>query len=128
MSQTFANIQAEEFSIGLGTIIEPTAVIRGLQGKAKKIHLGDHCYIGHHVQIICDDFSLGDYSKIQHNTNIHGYLPCHIGHNLWMGQYSIVDSLVCILNHHDISETLNVLPKPIPEPIPTSKSPESRPA
>ncbi len=43
-------------------------------------------------------------------------------------QYSIVDSLVCILNHHDISETLNVLPKPIPEPIPTSKSPESRPA
>jgi len=93
MSQTFANIHAEEFSVGLGTIIEPTAVIRGLQGKAKKIHLGDHCYIGHHVQIICDDFSLGDYSKIQHNTNIHGYLPCHIGHNLWMGQYSIVDSI-----------------------------------
>lgn len=43
-------------------------------------------------------------------------------------QYSVVDSLVCILNHHDVSETLNVLPKPIPEPIPTSKSPESLPA
>jgi len=37
-------------------------------------------------------------------------------------QYSIVDSLVCILNYQDISETLNVLPKVIPEPIPTSKA------
>ena len=36
-------------------------------------------------------------------------------------QYSLVDSLVCILNFQDISETLNVLPKVIPEPIPTIK-------
>lgn len=36
-------------------------------------------------------------------------------------QYSIVDSLQCILNLQDISETLNVLPKVIPEPIPTVK-------
>ena len=36
-------------------------------------------------------------------------------------QYSIVDSLVCNLNFQDISETPNVLPKVIPEPIPTVK-------
>jgi len=36
-------------------------------------------------------------------------------------QYSIIDTLVCILNLQDISEVLNVLPKPIPEPIPTIK-------
>jgi acetyltransferase-like isoleucine patch superfamily enzyme len=87
------NIQAEEISIGIGTIIEPTVVIRGVNGKAKRIVIGDHCYIGHNVQIICDDFEIGDYSKIQHDCNIHGYKPCKIGHNLWMGQFTIVDSI-----------------------------------
>lgn len=88
-----SNIDAEEFFVGKNTIIEPSAKIRGINGKAKKIIIGDNCYIGENVQIICDDFSLGDYSKIQHNTNIHGYLPCIIGHNAWIGQYTIIDSI-----------------------------------
>ena len=87
------NIQADAIYIGKNTIIEPTARIRGINGNAKKIVIGDNCYIGENVQIICDDFAIGDYSKIQHNTNIHGYLPCHIGHNAWIGQYSIIDSI-----------------------------------
>lgn len=89
----YSNIQAEELFIGQNTIIEPTAKIRGINGKAKRIIIGDNCYIGGNVQIICDDFSLGDYSKIQHDTNIHGYLPCHIGHNAWIGQFTIIDSI-----------------------------------
>lgn len=87
------NIQAEEIFIGKNTFIEESAVIRGINGKAKRISIGDNCYIGENVQIICDDFSMGDYSKIHHHTNIHGYLPCHIGHNAWIGQYSIIDSI-----------------------------------
>ena len=87
------NIQVEELYIGKNTIIEPTVKIRGINGKAKKIVIGDNCYIGDNVQIICDDFSIGDYSKIQHDTNIHGYLPCHIGHNAWIGQFTIIDSI-----------------------------------
>lgn len=87
------NIQAEELIVGVNTVIEPNAKIRGLNGKAKRIVIGDNCYIGEHVQIICDDFSLGDYSKIQHHTNVHGYLPCSIGHNAWIGQYTIIDSI-----------------------------------
>ena len=90
---SYNNIQAEEVYIGKNTIIEPTAKIRGINGKAKKIIIGDNCYIGDNVQIICDDFSIGDYSKIQHDTNIHGYLPCHIGHNAWIGQFTIIDSI-----------------------------------
>lgn len=89
----YSNIDSEEFYIGKNTIIEPSAKIRGINGKAKKIIIGDNCYIGENVQIICDDFSLGDYSKIQHDTNIHGYLPCSIGHNAWIGQYTIIDSI-----------------------------------
>lgn len=88
-----SNIQSEEIYIGKNTIIEPSAKIRGINGKAKSIFIGDNCYIGENVQIICDDFSLGDYSKLQHNINIHGYLPCHIGHNAWIGQFTIIDSI-----------------------------------
>ncbi len=89
----YANIDALEIEVGINTIIEPSASIRGVNGKAKRIVIGDNCYIGKHVQIICDDFELGDYSKIHHQTNVHGYEPCSIGHNLWMGQYCIVDSI-----------------------------------
>lgn len=87
------NIHADQIKIGQGAVIEPTAIIRGIKGNAKRIVIGDNCYIGADVQIICDDFELGDYSKIQHHTNIHGYKPCRIGHNAWIGQYTIIDSI-----------------------------------
>lgn len=87
------NIQVENLIIGINTVIEPTVKIRGIDGKAKRVQIGDNCYIGDNVQIICDDFILGDYSKIQHDSNIHGYKPCHIGHNAWIGQFTIIDSI-----------------------------------
>ncbi|KGO82843.1 transferase family hexapeptide repeat protein [Flavobacterium cauense R2A-7] len=93
MITKYNNIQAEEIIVGINTVIEPTASIRGINGKAKRIVIGDNCYIGHNVQIICDAFSLGDYSKIQHNVNVHGYQPCRIGHNAWIGQFTIIDSI-----------------------------------
>ena len=89
----YKNIFAEELIIGINVVIDSSAVIRGLSGKAKKIAIGDNVYIGQDVQIICDEFSVGDYSKIHHHTNIHGYQPCVIGHNAWIGQYSIIDSI-----------------------------------
>ena len=89
----YHNIHADEVVIGRNVKIEPTAVIRGLHGNAKRINIGDNTYIGHDVQIICDDVSIGDYSKIHHHTNIHGYKPCKIGHNAWIGQYCILDSI-----------------------------------
>ena len=89
----YKNIDADEIYIGKNTIIESSAKIKGVNGSAKKIVIGDNCYIGENVQILCDDFALGDYSKIQHDTNIHGYFPCHIGHNAWIGQFTIIDSI-----------------------------------
>jgi len=88
------NILAEEVRVGSGSIIHPTAKITGPDGgPAHRIVIGDHCYIGEGVQIRCPDFSLGDYSKIHHQTSVHGYLPCHIGHNAWIGQFCIIDSI-----------------------------------
>lgn len=84
------NIQAANTYIGKGAIIEGT--IRGLNGPAKKISIGDHTYIGKGVEIICDDFAVGDYGKIHKYTTIHGN-KVHIGHNLWCGQNTIIDGL-----------------------------------
>ena len=87
------NNWSDNLLIGCDSIIEPTAIIRGVNGNAKNVIIGDNCYIGHNVQIILDEFELGDYSKIHHNCNIHGYKPCKIGHNAWIGQYTIIDSI-----------------------------------
>lgn len=93
MTNLYKNIYADKVNIGLNTYIDSDAVIRGLNGNAKSIIIGDNVYIGSNVQIICDDFKIGDYSKIHHNTNIHGYKHCHIGHNAWIGQYTIIDCI-----------------------------------
>ena len=87
------NIHVKNLKLGKNVVIEPTAVIRGLSGKADTLEIGDNSYIGHDVQIICDNVKIGDYSKIHHHTNIHGYKPCHIGHNAWIGQYCIIDTI-----------------------------------
>ncbi len=87
------NIQAKNVQIGVGTVIEESAIIRGLNGDADFVRIGDHSYIGANVQIICDHFELGDYCKIHHDTNVHGYKPCRIGHNAWIGQFCIIDSI-----------------------------------
>lgn len=86
-------IDAEFLHLGEGAFVHPSAVIRGLNGPAKSIRIGDHTYIGANVQIICDEFEIGDYGKVHHDTNVHGYKPCRIGHNAWIGQYCIIDSI-----------------------------------
>jgi len=87
------NIFCENFQVGKNTFISPKATIKGLNGKAKKIIIGDNTYIGDYVQIIIDELEIGDYCKIHHHTNIHGYLPMKIGHNAWIGQGCIIDSI-----------------------------------
>jgi acetyltransferase-like isoleucine patch superfamily enzyme len=87
------NIKCKNLVLGENVIIEETATIRGLNGPAENIYIGDNTYIGHNVQIICDNFKIGDYCKVHHDTNIHGYKPCSIGHNAWIGQFCIIDSI-----------------------------------
>ena len=88
------NIIAEEIHVGINSFIHPSAKITGPDGgPAQKIAIGDNCYIGEGVQIRCPDFSLGDYGTIHHQTSVHGYKPCTIGHNAWIGQFCIIDSI-----------------------------------
>jgi len=75
-------------NIGKNTYISPTAILKG-----KNIKIGDGCYIGDNVQILVDDFELGDYCKIHNKSTLHGYKPMKIGHNAWIGQGTIIDSI-----------------------------------
>lgn len=86
-------IDTEFLHLGEGAFVHPSATIRGLDGPARSIRIGDHTYIGANVQIICDEFEIGDYGKIHHDTNVHGYKPCRIGHNAWIGQFCVIDSI-----------------------------------
>lgn len=74
--------------IGKNTYISPTAILKG-----ENITIGDNCYIGDGVQILVDDFTLGDYCKIHNKSTLHGYKPMSIGHNAWIGQGTIIDSI-----------------------------------
>ncbi|MEO6453934.1 MAG: DapH/DapD/GlmU-related protein [Ginsengibacter sp.] len=89
----FKNIDAEQIIIGDNVVIEPSASIKGMNGKAKRILIGDNVYIGNDVQILCDEFEILDYSKLHHHTNFHGSRPLTIGYNCWIGQYSIIDCM-----------------------------------
>jgi acetyltransferase-like isoleucine patch superfamily enzyme len=87
------NIQCKDLILGKNVIIEPSVVIRGINGPAARVVIGDNTYIGPGVQIICDDFEIGDYGKLHSHSNVHGYKPCKIGHNAWIGQNTIIDSV-----------------------------------
>lgn len=87
-------ILADEIDIGRNVVIHPSAMITGADGgRARKISIGDNCYIGERVVVRCPEFAIGDYSRIHHDTNVHGYQPCIIGHNAWVGQFCIIDSI-----------------------------------
>ena len=79
------------YSIGKNTYISPKAKVVGLHtAEPSSFIVGDNVYIGDDVQIICDDFRMGDYGKLHHHSNVHGN-HIHIGHNAWIGQYTLID-------------------------------------
>lgn len=87
-----ALIYFDKVDIGKNVFISPSARIQGVNGKGKSIKIGDNCFIGERVVIMCDEFEIGDYGKIHHDTNIHGKSSCKIGHNFWCGQFTIIDA------------------------------------
>jgi acetyltransferase-like isoleucine patch superfamily enzyme len=93
MKKNMNNIHVDNLILGKNVFISESATIRGLNGNSKKIVIGDNTYIGDNVQIIIDELTIGDYCKIHHHSNIHGYKPLSIGHNAWVGQGTIIDSI-----------------------------------
>jgi len=66
----------------------------------KNITFGPNCnniaigyggFIGDNIYIDVEEFCVGDYFTIHHGSVIHGK-KCIIGHNVWIGHYSILDA------------------------------------
>lgn len=86
-------IDAEEIVMGRGVVIEKGVVIRGKHGRMKRLVLGDFCYIGENVKILCPEFRLGDYSKLNAYSFCHGEEDLQIGRNCWIGGNVVLDSM-----------------------------------
>lgn len=86
-------IEADEVHIGEGVLVEEGVIISGKGGPARRVVLGDHCYIGRESRIFAPEFSLGDYSKLNAFAFAHGEKPMQIGRNCWFGGNVVLDSL-----------------------------------
>lgn len=58
----------------------------------RRVSIGYGCFIGNDVYIDVENLTIGDYVTIHHGSTLHG-IKCTIGHNNWIGQYTILDSL-----------------------------------
>lgn len=56
------------------------------------VEIGFGCFIGNDIYIDVKELSIGDYVTIHHGSVLHG-IRCIIGHNNWIGHYTILDSL-----------------------------------
>jgi len=92
-SKIDGRINAEEVIIGKGVVVEEGVLITGKGGPARKVVLGDFCYIGRETRIFAPEFRLGDYSKLNAFAFGNGELPMQIGRNCWFGGNIVLDSL-----------------------------------
>lgn len=92
-SRISGRIEADEVVIGRGVVVEDGVVISGKSGRARKVVLGDFCYIGRETRILVPEFRLGDYSKLHAFSFAHGELPMQIGRNCWIGGNCVLDSM-----------------------------------
>jgi acetyltransferase-like isoleucine patch superfamily enzyme len=60
--------------------------------RCQRIRIGYGCFLGNDIYIDVDELEMGDYTTIHHGSVIHG-LRTRIGHNCWIGHYTIIDSL-----------------------------------
>lgn len=86
-------IDAEELIVGKGAVVEPGVLITGKEGRAKRVVLGDFCFIGRETRILCPEFTIGDYTKLHAHGFGHGLRPLRIGRNCWFGGNVVLDSM-----------------------------------
>ncbi len=86
-------IEADDIQVGRGVVVEQGVLITGKGGPARRVILGDFCYIGRQSRIMVPEFRLGHYSKLHAFLFAHGEKPLQIGRNCWIGGNVVLDSL-----------------------------------
>lgn len=74
---------SDRTSLGDGIVLGPNC---------KKLKIGYGCFLGRDIYIDVEELVIGDYTTIHHGSIIHGK-KTSIGHNCWIGHYTIIDSL-----------------------------------
>jgi len=59
----------------------------------KRVRIGFGAFLGDDLYLDLPELAIGDYVKFHRGGLLHGYEPCHIGHNCWIGQNTIIDSI-----------------------------------
>ena len=59
----------------------------------KSVSIGFGSYLGDDLYIDVPELVIGEYTTIHRGGTIHGYKACNIGHNCWVGQFVIIDSI-----------------------------------
>jgi acetyltransferase-like isoleucine patch superfamily enzyme len=59
----------------------------------RRVDIGFGTELGDDIYIDVPELSIGDYVKIHRGGLVYGYQPCRIGHNCWIGQSCIIDSI-----------------------------------
>jgi acetyltransferase-like isoleucine patch superfamily enzyme len=75
---------SDEVTIGRNVVLGPNC---------RTVRIGFGSFLGDEVYIDVPELVIGDYTSIHRGTTIHGYEPCRIGHNCWIGQYCVIDSI-----------------------------------
>jgi acetyltransferase-like isoleucine patch superfamily enzyme len=81
----------EKVSWGRNVVIGPNC---------RSVSIGFGSFIGNDVYIDVEELSIGDYLTLHHGSIVHGK-KCVIGHNNWIGHYTILDSLGGLLQLGD---------------------------
>ena len=84
-------ISGKSIYIGFGSKIEQNCKFL-LPAEYGEFSIGDNCFIGHDSKIIVPFFKTGDYVTLHNHLLVNGYKPCIIGHNVWVGQGSILNA------------------------------------
>lgn len=87
------SVDADKFHLGADSTIERFCRMGGFERRAEEIAFGDDCFVGDSVSVRIPVLSVGDYTKIHNHVLISGYKPCYIGHNSWVGQNCILNSV-----------------------------------
>jgi acetyltransferase-like isoleucine patch superfamily enzyme len=85
-------IRTRELRLGYKTIIHDRCLIQGIRGAADLIQLGDFCMIGSDGRILIPVLTTGDYNALHNHILINGYKPCRLGHNIFVGQHSVLNA------------------------------------
>jgi len=64
-----------------------------LGSQCEKIEIGYGSFLGDDIYIDMPELFIGDYTTIHKGTTLHGYKKLQIGHNCWIGQSCVIDSI-----------------------------------